>query len=96
MIESLIAGRMVIYFFRMDGCQACEAAAPELDKFMAKHPDLTVVRLDANGPFPERLGIKLKATPTYVFKLGAEGRMKAGMMKAAEIERWLKSMGVSL
>lgn len=93
---SLIAEREVLYFFRQPNCAACAAAEPQLDAFEGKHPSVTIMRLDASGPFPERLGIKIKATPTYLFRRGGEGRMRAGMLSVKELETWLKSMEASL
>lgn len=96
MIESFLAGREVLYVFKQDGCPACEAAAPELAKFTAKHPTVTVLTLDANGPFAERLGVKVKATPTYVFRHGNDAVTRAGAMKLGELEKWIRGAGGAL
>lgn len=95
-VESLLESVEVLYFVKQEGCPACEAAAPELARFMAAHPRVTVITIDANGPFPERLGLKLKATPTYFFKRGNEGAAVAGAMKMKDLERWVKKIGGTL
>lgn len=90
-MESLIADREVLYFASARGCPACEAAAPELDRFMRKHPELIVLTIDAEGPFPERLGLTIKATPTYALAVGGQvvGAVH-GAMRVADIEKWLR------
>ena len=93
---NLVADRQILYFFFGRGCGACEAAEPFLDEFERKHPSIIVLRLDASGTFPAHLGLEIKATPTYLFRVGQDGRVKAGVMKTAEIERWIKSLGGNL
>lgn len=95
-IESLIDSREVLYFVKQEGCEACAEAEPELAKFETKHPTVMILRIDANGPFPARLGLKLRATPTYLFRRGTEAVAKVGMLKVAEIEKWMKSLGGAL
>ncbi len=94
--STLLADREVLYIFRAVGCPACEAAIPEVYRFMESHPAATVLILDAGGPYPAQLGIKIKATPTYVFRRGDQGESFTGVMKASEIERWIKRNGGAL
>lgn len=96
MVESFLADREVLYFLKQDDCEACAAAKPELDKFAVKHPGMMILVLDANGPHPDRLGLKIKATPTYFFRRGDEGITREGTMKEKEIERWIKKAGGEL
>lgn len=80
-----------LLFLYRAGCGACDAAVPELDKFMHSNPRLMVTKLDADGPHVERMtGLRrVEATPVYVFRVGGDGIMKVGAMKAKEIEKWL-------
>lgn len=96
MVESLLRGREVLYIAKQDGCQACAVADAELAIFERAHPSVMVLRIDANGPIPARLGMSIKATPTWLFRRDNEGVMKVGAMKAKEIEKWLKSLGAQL
>jgi thiol-disulfide isomerase/thioredoxin len=93
MVESLVADRQTLYFFYSRGCGACEVADPLVDAFAKRHPSIIVLKLDASGGFPARLGLEIKATPTYMFRVGQDGRVKTGAMKVAEIEKWVKSIG---
>ena len=96
-VESLIADREVLYFMKQDGCPACEAGATELSKFMSKHPAVTVLSIDVDGPYPGRLGVKrIPGTPFYLFRRGNEGVTKIGVLKVAELERWLKSLRATI
>lgn len=81
----------IIFLYR-HGCSACDAAMPELDKFMMANPRIMVVKLDADGPFVERMtGMrKVEATPVYVYRRGNGGVSLVGAMKNKDIERWLK------
>lgn len=93
MIESVIAGREVLYVCKAEGCSACEVAELELQKFERRHPTVVVLRLDAMGPIPESLGLKVKATPTYLFRRGGEGVVRSGVLKMGELEKWIRSSG---
>jgi len=86
----------VVYFVHAAGCQACEATAPEIDKFEAKHPRTMVLRIDAAGPLPGILGLKVKATPMFAFRRGAEMVTWVGATKEKEIESRLKKLGARL
>jgi hypothetical protein len=79
-----------IYFVYQNGCVACEAATPELDAFLRRHPDVLSVRLEVNGIVTARLEVAVRATPTYILKRG-DGAMKihAGALTAKEIEKWI-------
>jgi len=76
------------------GCDACEEAQPELDKFAAAYPRMMIVKIQAGGPFVDRLlgRIKIKATPTYVFRLGGEGFSHEGMMTSKELATWIDTI----
>lgn len=92
MTSAFLAERRTLYFVYGRGCGACEEAEPELAAFIRANPTLMVVRLDAHGPHPAGLGLKIKATPTYVFRVGSEGIMREGGMTAAEIGEWLNNV----
>lgn len=92
--------REVLYLFHggldpftgVHRCHACAEADPELDKFLLKHPGTMAIRLDAGGPHAGRLGLTIRVTPTYVFRRGAVGIKHEGMLTAAQIEKWLKTI----
>lgn len=94
--SAVLADRELLYFFRSEGCPACAVALPELYRFMARHPALTVLVLDAGGPYPGQLGVKLRATPTYLFRHGEQGETHVGTMKSTDIEKWIRKIGGSL
>lgn len=93
MIEGVLADREILYFVHEDGCAACAAARPELEKFISKHPAAMVLSIEARGPFPERLGVKIRATPTYLFRKG-DGLVKLeGALRCTDIEKLIKKAG---
>jgi len=96
MVESVLGSRELLYLFKMNGCSACEAGLAELTRFQVKHPGMMILIFDASGPYPDRLGLTIKATPTYAFRRGDEMIARSGMMKVAELEKWIKGMGGSL
>lgn len=89
---SILAEREILYFFRMDGCAACSLAEPELARFMAKNPTMTVLTFSAAGPYPEQLGVKIRATPTYALRLGDRMFKTEGALKLSDLERWIKKV----
>jgi hypothetical protein len=88
----------VLYFLYGQGCEACAAAEPELVAFMDRHPRLLVLRLDAMGTPAARLGIPIKATPTYVYRRGREGATAShiGLLTAKELDKWVKKAAATL
>lgn len=81
----------MIFVFTMPGCTACEAAEPEIDTYAVAHPMDMILRVAADGPIPGRLGLKIRATPTYVLRRD-DGAMVSheGMMSARELEKWVR------
>jgi hypothetical protein len=96
MIPSVLADREILYFLFEDGCEACAAARPELQKFISKHPTSIVLEIRASGPWPAAFGMKVKVTPTYVFRHGAEMTKTEGAMRATDIEKWIRKIGGAL
>ncbi len=91
-MSTFLDDRRILYFVYGQGCGACEEASPHLDAFVRENPTLMVVRLDAHGPHPERLGLKIRATPTYVYRVGFQGYAREGGMTAEEIGNWLNAV----
>ena len=85
---------MMILLFTTNGCAACEAAIPEFEAWRAAHPlDMALV-LDANGPYPTKYKVKIKATPTYAVVDSGEILAKHdSAMTAKQLDRWLRSVG---
>lgn len=82
----------LIFIFR-SGCEACEAAVPELDKFARTNPRMMVVKVNADGPHPFAYGIAhVRATPLYLFRKGRDGYTHAGVLKAKQIEKWIDAI----
>jgi thioredoxin-like negative regulator of GroEL len=83
----------LLVLFTSAGCPACAAARPEFEKFKTRNPFMLAVECDADGPYRERFGLKrIQATPLYVFQIGDEGVTHTGMMKADQIEKWIKGL----
>ena len=89
---AVLEDREILYFFKMEGCPACHIAEPEVNKYSTAHPEITVLVLRADGPFPSTLGVNIKATPTYVFRRGNDMAVTTGMLKVKELERWIKKL----
>lgn len=85
---SLVHETEALFFLYGVGCVACEAAAPELDRYAAE-TDLLVLRLNAAGDQAARLGVKITATPTYVYRRGRETVAHVGVLKATQLRRWV-------
>jgi hypothetical protein len=84
-----------LYFVSAPGCAACEAAEPELSRFEQDHPFAMVVRLRADGLLVERLGFKIRATPTYVWhEVGEKAEVHEGLLKAKELDAWFRGREV--
>jgi hypothetical protein len=90
-----LTNEMLVFAYQR-GCAACEASEAELTVFEQAHPRVTVIRIDAFGPFPPVYGLKIRETPTWLFRRDGEGVVRSGFLKAKELERWVKSLGAVL
>lgn len=82
----------MVLLFTQAGCPACEAALPEWERFKTRNPLTLALSFDADGPYPEHFGLKkIKSTPLYVIKIGDEGVVHEGAMKAEAVEKWVKA-----
>lgn len=84
----------MLLLFVQRGCPACAHAKPEFEKFKGRNPLTLALELDADGPYPEHFGVgRIRATPFYVYRV--EGANEAvtheGIMKAEQIEKWVKA-----
>ena len=77
-----------LYVVVQRGCAACEAAEPDLAAFASAHPGQIVLRLDASGPLPGRLGIRVRATPTYLWRTPDGEKIHEGSLTTKELERF--------
>lgn len=91
MIE--VPPRESLLFIYREGCEACEAARPELEKFEHDNPSLMVLQISADGPYVRLTGARrVDATPLYVFRRGEQGFAHEGLMKAKEISKWITAI----
>ena len=79
------------YFFFQSQCSACAIAEPELTKFMSRHPEVLVIRIDARRG-REVAGFKAKATPAYLFKSGNDKFKHVGPLKAEDLDDILSEL----
>lgn len=83
----------MLLFFTSHGCPACAQAKPEFEKYKSRNPLQLALECDADGPYPAHFGMKrIRATPLYVLRVGEEGYTHEGMMKAEQIEKWVKAV----
>ena len=97
------ADRPMLYYLFQTGCSACRAQKPIVDRFEREHPEVRVVRLNAD-PTKRRAGeirddFPVSALPA--FGLRAPGRerdgrplvtLREGMVEApAELAEWCRA-----
>ena len=82
----------MLLFFYAKGCPACSVARPEFEKFLAEHRMVNGIAVDADSPFVSLSGRKkIRATPLYVLRKGGETIAHEGVLKAGQIEKWLRT-----
>ena len=83
---------MTLYFLYMDGCPACEAAKPELDKFERANRGIKVVRADLLKTKWTYTPWSPEATPTYVVEeLGYPRVQYIGALTKPKIEEFIRT-----
>ena len=84
---------ITIYVAKQPGCAACKKAEPQIEKFKAANPMQLVVELDISRAEWMPGGVKIKATPTYIFLLGREPVMKhEGILTKENMEKVIKQI----
>ena len=83
----------ILYFFYQDGCPACASAEPELRKFKAKYPGITVLELNLSRKDWFISGWTPKVTPGYLLKVDntIAGTIE-GALNLKQMEKWLKTL----
>ncbi len=85
----MIPPTLLVFF--AEGCPACAVAKPEVERFKHRNPMQMTLTLDADGPFAERYGLApIRATPLYVLRVGEQGVKHDGVMKAEQLEKWVR------
>jgi hypothetical protein len=83
---------MTLYFLYMDGCPACEAAKPELEKFARANPRIAVKKFDLLKTKWTYTAWNPEATPTYVLEeLGYPRVQHVGALTKPRIEEFVAS-----
>jgi thioredoxin 2 len=87
----------ILVDFWAEWCGPCKMAAPIVDEIArAMKGSLVVLKLDtdANQPLMQRVGIQ--SIPTFVlFAGGGELARRSGLMRPAEMKRWLMTAATS-
>jgi hypothetical protein len=79
----------VLYFIYQHGCAACAEAEPVFDAAIRKLPLVMALKLDANGPHVAGLPFKVRATPTWLFRLGDQAAVREGVITETEVLAWI-------
>jgi hypothetical protein len=66
-------------------------ALPEFERFKSRNPLQMALSFDADGPYAEHfLGKPIRATPLYVLRGEDSGVTHEGVMKAEQLEKWVR------
>lgn len=83
---------MTLYFLYMEGCPACEAAKPELEKFRRANPRIAVKAHDLLKTKWTYTAWSPEATPTYVLEeIGYPRAQHVGALTHPRIEEFVAS-----
>jgi hypothetical protein len=82
----------VLLFIYQRGCAACEQSEPIYDQVLRARPYVMALRIDANGPFVDRVPVKIKATPTWLYRVGEQASLREGALTAEEVIGWIDSV----
>lgn len=78
-----------LYFMFQPGCGACEAAEPVFDAVAKAHPLVMALKLNVNGAPAARVGVRIRATPTWIFRIGDKAAVKEGTMTFEQVMAWI-------
>lgn len=79
----------VLYFVFQQGCGACAEAEPVFEEALKRRPMIMALKIDANGPHVARLPVKLKATPTWMYRIGDQATLREGVMGLDDLLAWI-------
>ena len=80
----------ILHYFFMPGCPACEETSPEVERFRALVPGITIEKVDITEvEWPQGIWAP-EVTPTFVLtKHNMRARMKTGVQTAEELQEWI-------
>jgi hypothetical protein len=85
-----------LFFVYANGCPACEEAEPEFDAVMRAKPALLGLKLEVNGPPARNMGVKIRATPTWIYRVGDQATVREGFAPAQAIVEWIEAAEAKL
>lgn len=78
-----------LFFFYQPGCGACAEAEPIFDEIAKAYPLVMCLKLNAYGSPAARTGVKIRATPTWMFRIGDKATMLEGVVPFEKVKAWI-------
>jgi len=89
--DELVASGLVLVDVWADSCRPCVALAPHMHTVADRHPDLTVVKLDAGKARRKCMSLQVRGLPTLLlYQDGQEvARLTDTALVAEKLDAWL-------
>lgn len=94
MIATIDLRPRLLHFVYQPGCDACAASEPAFDEFVKQRPLVMALRLNVNGrhDFP----VKIRATPTWIYRVGDQATVREGALSIDELIEWIDAVEEAL
>lgn len=80
--------RTLLWIFQ-PGCAACEASEPAFDEFLRRKPMIMALKLNAGGEQASNLPMKIRATPTWIYRVGTQATVHEGALEIDDLLAWI-------
>lgn len=80
--------RTLLWIFQ-PGCGACEASEPTFDEFLRRKPMIMALKLNARGDQANNLPMKIRATPTWIYRVGTQAAVHEGALDIDKLLAWI-------
>lgn len=89
--DELVASGLVLVDVWAESCRPCVALAPHMHTVADRHPDLTVVKLDAGKARRKCMSLQVRGLPTLLlYQDGQEvARLTDTALVAEKLDTWL-------
>lgn len=86
----------ILQFVFQPGCGVCEASEPAFEEFLRRRPMVMALRLNASGEQANNLPMKIRATPTWIYRVGTRAAVHEGVLDIDKLLAWIDEIEAAL
>lgn len=86
----------ILHFVYQVGCGACAESEPVFDELLRRRPMIMALKLNASGDQANNLPLKIRATPTWIYRVGTQAAVREGALDIDQLITWIDEVEAAL